>query len=172
MSAFDRIGFLIPGNFEEDDPLAVQPVAKGLTDRLWYGGGSLKSAEWAEWQGWNLLTGNIVTGEGTGDFWTVQANLIHRFRTHWTSTCPPRVALGRVILPTDSADPATRQRYRDFAAARHARTLAPQGERRSLFTPDLVGNAEEIFTRLHADPIHSLATEFRLELPYEFPRDD
>ncbi|MHA4875558.1 hypothetical protein, partial [Enterococcus faecium] len=62
------------------------------------------------------------------------------------------VALGRVILPTDGADRATREKYQAFAAGRHQRTLAPQGPRRTLFLPDLVGTAAEILQRLAEDP--------------------
>jgi len=73
-----------------------------------------------------------------------------------------------VIVPLDSADAATRRRYRDYAASRHARTLQPQGERRTLFTPDLVGTAAEIVEQLHADPVLPLVDTLRLELPYNF----
>lgn len=162
----------VAGNAASAQVPRLQPIAKGLTDRLWYGGGSLKSAEWAGRQGWNILTGNLLTGEGTDHFFTAQANLIQRYLDHWSGQRPPRIGLGRVILPTDSADPAARARYRAFAEARHARTLAPQGPKRVVFTPDLVGSAEEIIAILRADPIVPFATEFRLELPYEFPADD
>ena len=79
-----------------------------------------------------------------------------------------RVALGRVIVPFDSADAITRKRYTDYAAGRYERTLSPQGERRTLFARDLVGTSDEILERLHADPILPYVSEFRLELPYEF----
>lgn len=162
----------VAGNAAGAQVPRLQPIARGLTDRLWYGGGSLKSAQWSGRQGWNILTGNIVTGEGTDDFLTAQANLIAHYRKHWARPRAARIGLGRVILPLDSADAAARRRYRDFAAARHARTLAPQGDKRTLFAPDLVGSTEEIAAQLLADPILPLATEFRLELPYEFPRED
>ena len=78
------------------------------------------------------------------------------------------MALGRVIVPFDSADAITRKRYTDYAAGRHERTLSPQGERRTLFARDLVGSSDEILERLRNDPILSHVSEFRLELPYEF----
>lgn len=83
-----------------------------------------------------------------------------------------RVALGRVIVPLDSADAATRRRYRDYAAGRFERTLTPQGERRTLYAADLVGSSDEILERLFADPILPEVTEIRLELPYEFQEDE
>jgi alkanesulfonate monooxygenase SsuD/methylene tetrahydromethanopterin reductase-like flavin-dependent oxidoreductase (luciferase family) len=146
----------------------LRPHAPGLRQRLWYGGGSLRSARWAAENGFHLLIGNLNTGEDTDDFFVVQSRHIEAFRSHWRGEGEPKIAVGRVIVPLDSADTATRQRYRDYAESRHERTLAPQGERRTLFTPDLVGTAAEIVERLQADPILPLVDMLRLELPYNF----
>jgi alkanesulfonate monooxygenase SsuD/methylene tetrahydromethanopterin reductase-like flavin-dependent oxidoreductase (luciferase family) len=150
----------------------LRPLAPGLADRLWYGGGSQNSARWAGHAGFNLLTGNIVSGEGTDDFLTAQATLINRFKQEWTHARPPRVALGRVILPTDSASPATRRKYADFVAARTERTKTPHGPRRTLFLPDIIGTTDEILDQLSRDPVLPQIAEFRLELPYEFAAED
>ncbi|MGW4364363.1 LLM class flavin-dependent oxidoreductase [Nocardia takedensis] len=158
-----------PGNTQRP---RLQPYAPGLVDRLWYGGGSLRSVEWAGRNGLNLLSGNIVTGERSDDFGASQVGLIERYRGALPADRPSRVAVGRVVVPFDSADAATRERYRRYAASRYERTLAPQGERRVLFAPDLVGTAEEILERLHADPVLRHTAELRLELPYEFDRGD
>ncbi|MGW0179305.1 LLM class flavin-dependent oxidoreductase [Nocardia sp. NPDC003345] len=157
-----------PGNTQRP---RLQPYSPGLAERLWYGGGSARSVRWAGANGLNLLTGNIVFGETDSDFGAAQSRLIEEFRNAAAGR-PARVAVGRVIVPTDGADRATRERYRRYAAGRHARTLAPQGERKILFAPDLVGTAAEIIDRLHADPVLALTTELRLELPYEFHRED
>ncbi len=148
----------------------LQPVAAGLTDRLWYGGGSQRSAEWAGRGGWNLLTGNVITAEASEDFLETQGALIATFRQ--TATPAGRVALGRVILPTDSADAETRARYRAFVEARTPRTLAPNGPRRTMFLPDIVGTTDEILDALRRDPVLPEVTEFRLEMPYEFTVGD
>ncbi|TVZ78002.1 LLM class flavin-dependent oxidoreductase [Streptomyces sp. BK340] len=159
-----------PGNTQRP---RLQPHNPGLVDRIWYGGGSLRSIRWAAENGLNLLTGNIVTGEGTDDFTTAQSTLIGEYRRTLGDDRPTaRVALGRVIVPFDSADPAARARYRAYAAGRHARTLSPQGPKRILFAPDVVGTAEQILEQLHADPVVSAVSELRLELPYEFHRAD
>lgn len=147
----------------------VTPYSPGLTDRLWYGGGSLRSIEWAARNGFNLLIGNLMTGEGTDDYRVAQARHLDLYESVWSAPRPPRIALGRVIVPTDGADAATRERYRAFAQSRHARTLKPQGERRTLFAPDLVGTSDEILERLHADAAVSRVRELRLELPYDLP---
>ncbi|MDR9772162.1 LLM class flavin-dependent oxidoreductase [Rhizobium hidalgonense] len=147
----------------------LQPYAKGLIDRIWYGGGSQRSAAWAGRNGFNLLTGNVIAGEGTDDFFVAQSRLIETFRRAGSHR---RVAVGRVIVPFDSADAATRRRYRDYANGRHERTLSPQGERRTLFARDVVGTSDEILEQLFADPILPEVGALRLELPYEFEHEE
>jgi alkanesulfonate monooxygenase SsuD/methylene tetrahydromethanopterin reductase-like flavin-dependent oxidoreductase (luciferase family) len=158
-----------PGNVQRP---RLQPRSPGLLDRLWYGGGSLRSIRWAAGNGLNLLTGNVIQGEGTDDFVTAQLALIAEYRRLLPADRPGRVALGRVVVPLDGADPATRAKYRAYAASRHERTLRPQGDRRTLFAPDLVGTAAEIVERLRADRAVGEVTELRLELPYEFDERD
>ncbi|MEV0134452.1 hypothetical protein AB0H83_39090 [Dactylosporangium sp. NPDC050688] len=134
------LAFLTPGNFPDDDPYA----------------------------GLDLLAGNIVSGEGTEDFVTAQLAHIAEYRR--IIGRPSRIAVGRVVVPLDSADRATRRRYLEYAAARHERTLKPHGERRTLFAPDVVGTTAEIVDRLRADAAVQAVDELRLELPYEFDR--
>ena len=152
----------------------VQPYAPGLTGRLWYGGGSLRSVEWAGRNGFNLLLGNVLTGENTDDFLQAQVDLVERYKASEADRDAGRgrVALGRVIVPLDGADTVTRKRYREFAAGRIERTLAPQGERRTLFANDLVGSSDEILERLRRDPVLPLVSELRVELPYNFGSED
>jgi len=82
----------------------LQPGVPGLLNRLWYGGGSLKSAEWAGANGFNLLVGNVTSGEGTDDFVTAQLNQIAVYRVQARGGSG-RIALGRVIVPLDGASP-------------------------------------------------------------------
>lgn len=149
-----------------------RPHAPGLRQRLWYGGGSLRSVRWAAENGFHLLLGNINTGEETDDFIGTQRRHIETFHEYWRGAGEPRIAVGRVIVPVDSADAATRQRYRDYAAGRRARTLTPQGERRTLFAPDIIGTTAEIVERLGTDPVLRLVDTLRLELPYNFSAAD
>lgn len=157
-----------PGNVQRPRLQAHNP---DLARRLWYDDGSLRSVNWAAANGLSLLSGNIVTGEGTDDFTTAQLNLLAEYRRTLSTKdadLPARVAPGRVIVPFDSADAAGRARYRAYAASRHERTLAPRGPKRTLFAPDMVGTAEQILEQLAADPVVAEVSELRLELPYEF----
>lgn len=149
----------------------LHPVAAGITERLWYGGGSLKSAEWAGRNGFHLLIGNLCQSEGTDSFFAAQQTQLDRFRSHWSAAYAPRVALGRVVVPLDSADAKSREQFLAFAAARHDRALAPQGDRSIVFAPDLVGSAEQILAALRRDPILPQVSEFRLELPYDLEEE-
>lgn len=160
-----------PGNRQRP---RLQPYAPGLTDRLWYGGGSLRSVRWAGENNLNILIGNLTSGEDTDDYYTAQLRQIDAFRRSLPSGAArqPRIAAGRVIVPFDSADAATRRRYAEFAASRHERTLSPQGERRTLFSQDIVGTADQILERLYRDPVLREVKEFRVELPYEFTIDE
>ncbi|MDX3074210.1 LLM class flavin-dependent oxidoreductase [Streptomyces sp. MI02-7b] len=154
----------------------LQPHNPGLTDRIWYGAGSLTSVRWAAEHGLHLLSGNIVSADGdTDDFTSAQQRILSEYRRTAHAVRPEaRIALGRVVVPFDSADAATRTRYADYAAGRHQRTLAPQtiGTRRILFAPDLVGTADQILERLTADPVLASVSELRLELPYEFRHEE
>lgn len=153
----------------------IRPYAPGLSQRLWYGGGSQASAQWAGEAGLHLLLGNVTRSEGSTDFLVTQGLQLDRYLAAWnTSLQPaaPRVALGRVIVPTDSADAASRARIEAWAAMRVERTRTPQGPRQTMFLPDLVGPAESIVGRLLADPLVARVSELRLELPYDFPEQD
>ncbi|ONH27579.1 monooxygenase [Pseudofrankia asymbiotica] len=163
-----------PGNVQRP---RQQPHAAGLTDRVWYGGASLRSARWAGEHGLNLLTGNVIDGfvadgQGSDDFVSAQLALIGEYRRLVGVDRPGRIALGRVIVPLDSADRVTRERYRAYAASRYERTLAAHGDRRTLFALDLVAPAAEIVERLRADAAVTAVNELRIELPYEFGRAD
>jgi alkanesulfonate monooxygenase SsuD/methylene tetrahydromethanopterin reductase-like flavin-dependent oxidoreductase (luciferase family) len=152
----------------------LRPYNPGLAERLWYGAASLRSAIWAAEHGLHLVVANICAGESlaTDDFATAQLTHIRTYRERFTGPGQPRVVAGRVIVPTDSAGAATRQKYRDYRASRHERTLAPQGPRRILIARDLVGTSAQIVESLQSDPVLAEVTELQLELPYAFAHDE
>lgn len=159
-----------PGNVQRP---RLQPHSPGLADRVWYGAGSIGSARWAGSAGVNLLLGNVSQSEHTDDFATSQVQQLAAYRDA-TAGRQPRVAVGRVVLPTDGATDAQRHKYAEYGASRHLRTLAPQpfGDRRMMFAGDVIGPADEIVDRLRDDPVLAAVTELRVELPYEFEIED
>lgn len=150
----------------------LQPHAPGLVDRVWYGAGSLQSARSAGEQGLHLLLGNVNRAELSDDFFGAQLQHLQAYRAALPVGSARRVAVGRVLVPTEGVDAATRQRIEAFSAQRHARTLAPQGPRRTMFAPDVVGSTAQIIARLQADPLLQQVDELRVELPYELPEQD
>ena len=150
----------------------VQPHSAGLVNRLWYGGASLRSAEWAGTHGMNFLTSSVVKAEESVDFAEIQASHVRRFRQHHPDGAAARVSQGLVVIPTDSASHEQRARYEVYAASRLARTASPQGPARMLFAPDLVGSSDEIAERLRAHAGFQLVDEVAFALPFSFRHDD
>ncbi|GAB7038438.1 MULTISPECIES: LLM class flavin-dependent oxidoreductase [Catenuloplanes] len=151
----------------------VQPHSPGLIDRLWYGGGSLRSATWAGEHGMNFLTSSVVFAEGEStDFATVQLEQVRAFRAAHPAGAAARVSQGLVVIPTDSASPEQIATYRAYAEKRLPRTREPQGPRRMMFAPDLVGTSEEIRDMLHAHAAFREIDEVAFALPFSFAHDD
>ncbi|MDQ0380396.1 LLM class flavin-dependent oxidoreductase [Amycolatopsis thermophila] len=150
----------------------VQPHSPGLARRLWYGGGSLRSARWAGENGMNLLTSSVVKAEESEDFAEIQLALIRTFRAHHPDGERARVSQGLVVIPTDSATPSQRAKYREYAEKRTPRTREPQGPGRLLFAPDLVGTSDEIAERLYAHAAFREVDEVAFALPFTFEQAD
>ncbi|HEY6798968.1 MAG TPA: LLM class flavin-dependent oxidoreductase [Kineosporiaceae bacterium] len=150
----------------------VQPHSPGLVRRMWYGGGSLRSARWAGEHGMNLLCSSVVRAEESQDFEQIQLSHIRTFRAHHPDGEQARVSQGLVVVPTDSATPQQRARYHAYAVERTPRTAAPQGPARLLFAPDLVGTSEQIAERLTAHAAFREVDEVAFALPFTFQPED
>ncbi|MGQ4476435.1 LLM class flavin-dependent oxidoreductase [Streptomyces sp. SAS_276] len=153
----------------------VQPHSPGLGRRLWYGGGSTGSAQWAGEHGMNFLTSSVVKAEGpdeSRDFAEIQLSHIRTFRAHHPDGEAARVSQGLVVIPTDSASPEQRAKYEEFARKRTPRTASPQGPARLMFAPDIVGTSEEIAELLHAHAAFREIDEVAFALPFTFEHED
>jgi alkanesulfonate monooxygenase SsuD/methylene tetrahydromethanopterin reductase-like flavin-dependent oxidoreductase (luciferase family) len=150
----------------------VEPHAKGLGARMWYGGASLRSARWAGEQGMNFLTSSVVKAEESEEFAQIQLSHVREFRAHHPDGDGARVSQGLVVIPTDSASAEQRAKYRQYAEKRTPRTAAPQGPARMMFAADLVGTAAEIAERLYAHAAFREIDEVAFALPFSFEHDD
>jgi alkanesulfonate monooxygenase SsuD/methylene tetrahydromethanopterin reductase-like flavin-dependent oxidoreductase (luciferase family) len=150
----------------------VQPQSAGLGSRMWYGGASLRSAEWAGAHGMNFLTSSVVKAEKSEDFGEIQLSHIRTFRAHHPDGDRARVSQGLVVIPTDSASPEQRAKYEEYARRRLPRTAQPQGPARMMFAADLVGPSAEIAERLYADAAFREVDEVAFALPFTFDHDD
>ena len=150
----------------------VEPHAKGLGSRMWYGGASLRSARWAGEHGMNFLTSSVVKAEESEDFADIQLSHIRTFRAHHPDGKAARVSQGLVVIPTDNATAAQRAKYLAYALKRTPRTATPQGPARMMFALDLVGTSAEIAERLHAHAAFREVDEVAFALPFSFDHDD
>lgn len=150
----------------------VQPHSPTLVDRVWYGVGSLRSAQWAGEQQLNLLVSSVTSADDSSTFEAAQSAQIDRYRANHPLGDAARVSQGLVVIPTDSATAEQKRIYRDYADSRFERTLSPQGPRRMLFAPDLVGSSEEIAEKLSNHQAFQRIDEVAFALPFSFARED
>jgi alkanesulfonate monooxygenase SsuD/methylene tetrahydromethanopterin reductase-like flavin-dependent oxidoreductase (luciferase family) len=153
----------------------VQPHSPGLGRRLWYGAGSLRSAEWAGAQGMNLLTSSVVKADpddAAPDFAAIQQAQVRAFRAAHPAGDRARVSQGLVVIPTDSATPAQREKYAAYVERRNPRTATPQGPGRLMFARDLLGSSAEIAEALHAHAGYQEVDEVAFALPFTFEPED
>ncbi|HEY0716668.1 MAG TPA: LLM class flavin-dependent oxidoreductase [Streptosporangiaceae bacterium] len=150
----------------------VQPHSPGLRSRLWYGGAGLSSARWAGEHGLNFLTSSVVRAEESQDFAEIQHSHIQAFRAAHPGGDAARVSQGLVVIPTDSATAAQREKYAAYVAARTPRTAQPQGPARMLFARDLLGTSGELAEQLYAHAGFRDVTEVAFALPFTFGHDD
>jgi alkanesulfonate monooxygenase SsuD/methylene tetrahydromethanopterin reductase-like flavin-dependent oxidoreductase (luciferase family) len=104
---------LLEGNaFAEPNPrpmfanppglLRLEPHSPGLRDRIWWGAGTRKTAEWTAEQGMNLMSSTLLTEDTGVPFHQLQAEQIQKFRDAWAAAGherTPRVSVSRSIFP-------------------------------------------------------------------------
>lgn len=167
----------IGGDFDSE---RVEPHSPGLADRVWYGGGSQRSARWAGEAGLNWLVSNISslegdhTGEALADpdaFARAQRAQIDVFRSAHPQGDAARATVARVIVPTDEASPEQQRRYRAYVEARTARTTRVHG-RSTIIARDVIGSTEEILAHIRDDVAFQAADDYLFELPFELELTD
>jgi alkanesulfonate monooxygenase SsuD/methylene tetrahydromethanopterin reductase-like flavin-dependent oxidoreductase (luciferase family) len=82
--------------------LRIEPHSPGLRDRIWWGAGTRRTAEWTAEQGMNLMSSTLLTEDTGVPFHQLQAEQIQLFRDAWTTAGhlrEPRVSVSRSIFP-------------------------------------------------------------------------
>ena len=159
----------IGGDFDSE---RVEPHSPGLSERLWYGGGSLRSAEWAGSAGVNWLVSNISSAEnGVTDFSAAQRAQIDAFRAAHPAGERARATVARVIVPTDGATAEQQAKYHAYAEARTPRTRKVHGKN-TIIALDVLGSLDEIVDYIRGDIAFQAADDYLFELPFEFELDD
>ncbi|WP_032376559.1 LLM class flavin-dependent oxidoreductase [Rhodococcoides fascians] len=150
----------------------VQPHSPGLRNRMWYGGASLRSAQWAGENEMNLLVSSVVRAEESTEFDEIQLSHIRTFRQFHPAGRDARVSQGLVVIPTDNASATQVAKYEEYARNRSARTHEPQGPARMMFAPDLVGTSDDIAEQLYANKSFREVDEVAFALPFSFDHED
>ena len=153
----------------------VEPHSPGLRSRLWYGAGSMKSAVWAGANGFNLLSSSVIfpDQDQEPDFAKVQQSQIRAYReAAAASGNTARASQGLVVIPTDSASKAQREKYQRYVDERTPRTTAPQGPKGMMFAKDLIGTSDEIAAQLYAHEGFQEVDEVAFALPFSFDHED
>ncbi|MBT2584837.1 LLM class flavin-dependent oxidoreductase [Arthrobacter sp. ISL-95] len=153
----------------------VEPHSPGLRSRLWYGAGSMKSAVWAGANGFNLLSSSVIFPDKNQepDFAKVQQSQIRAYReAAAASGNTARASQGLVVIPTDSASTAQREKYQRYVDERTPRTQTPQGPKGMMFARDLIGTSDEIAAQLYAHEGFQEVEEVAFALPFSFDHED
>ncbi len=153
----------------------VEPHSAGLRSRLWYGAASMKSAVWAGENGFNLLSSSVIfpDKDQEPDFAGVQQSQIRAYReAAAASGNAARVSQGLVVIPTDSASPAQRQKYQRYVDERTPRTRTPQGPKGVMFAKDIIGTSDDIAEQLYAHKGFQEVDEVAFALPFSFDHED
>jgi len=85
--------------------LPIQPQSPGLSDRIWWGSGSRKTAAWVGEQGMNLMSSTLLLEDTSVPFDELQAEQIAIFRDAWSAaghSRAPRVSVSRSVIPITS----------------------------------------------------------------------
>jgi alkanesulfonate monooxygenase SsuD/methylene tetrahydromethanopterin reductase-like flavin-dependent oxidoreductase (luciferase family) len=88
-----------------DAPLPIQPQSPGLPERIWWGSGTRRTAEWAAAQGMNLMSSTLLTEDTGVPFDELQAEQIARYRSAWLEAGwerEPRISVSRSVIPIAS----------------------------------------------------------------------
>jgi alkanesulfonate monooxygenase SsuD/methylene tetrahydromethanopterin reductase-like flavin-dependent oxidoreductase (luciferase family) len=85
--------------------LPIQPHSPGLSERIWWGSGTRKTAAWAGAQGMNLMSSTLLLEDPSVPFDELQAEQIALFRDAWDAAGharAQRVSVSRSVLPITS----------------------------------------------------------------------
>jgi alkanesulfonate monooxygenase SsuD/methylene tetrahydromethanopterin reductase-like flavin-dependent oxidoreductase (luciferase family) len=150
----------------------VQPYSPGLRNRVWYGGGSLRSARWAGENSVHFLSSNVIRAEESEVFDDIQETQIRLYRSTHPDGARARASQGLVVIPTDSATPEQRAKYHAYVDKRTPRTATPQGPQRMLFAADVIGSSQQIAEQLYASKGFRQVDEVAFALPFSFEHED
>ncbi|MEO6826199.1 MAG: LLM class flavin-dependent oxidoreductase [Microbacteriaceae bacterium] len=146
--------------------LAVQPQSPGLAERIWWGSGTRKSAEWTAQQGMNLMSSTLLTEDTGVAFDQLQAEQIARYRTGWAAAGwerEPRISVSRSILPIVTE--TDRAYFGKMAAGERSDQVGYLDGALSRFGKSYVGEPDAIVAELREDAAVRAADTLLVTVP-------
>jgi alkanesulfonate monooxygenase SsuD/methylene tetrahydromethanopterin reductase-like flavin-dependent oxidoreductase (luciferase family) len=145
--------------------LRLEPHSPGLRDRIWWGAGSIKTAEWAARLGMNLQSSTLVFDESGESLPVQQAKQIRAYRAAWQAAGhehEPRVSVSRSIFAL-----TTDQDRAYFWRDRHSHDEIGQidDEVSAVFGRSYVGEPDELIRKLAKDEAIAEADTLLLTVP-------
>lgn len=144
--------------------LRLEPHAPGLIDRIWWGAGSNKTAEWAAKLGMNLQSSTLKDDETGEPFHIQQAAQIRAYREAWKAaghTRKPRVSISRSIFAiTSDLDRAYFGR-----GGKEQDSLGYIEQQRSIFGRGYADEPDRLIDQLKADEAIAEADTLLLTIP-------
>jgi alkanesulfonate monooxygenase SsuD/methylene tetrahydromethanopterin reductase-like flavin-dependent oxidoreductase (luciferase family) len=133
-----------------NDLVPVMPQAPGLRQRVWWGAGSLSTAEWAAARGMQLMSSTLLLEDRGIPFDQLQREQGDAFRSGWAAAAwpwQPQVSVSRSIVPL--IDDVTRAYFgRDRRSGEGVGILDGVSAR---FGPSFVGEPADLVERLGQD---------------------
>lgn len=152
--------------------LPVQPHSPGLSERIWWGAGTRKTAVWAAEQGMNLMSSTLLTEDTGVPFDQLQSEQIQLFRDAWTTaghSFTPRVSVSRSVIPiVDDED----RHYFALSALRETRDqVGVLDGAMSRFGKSYIGEPDQIAAELAEDDAVRAADTLMLTVPNQLGVD-
>ncbi|MBO9577265.1 MAG: LLM class flavin-dependent oxidoreductase [Microbacteriaceae bacterium] len=152
-------------------PIGIEPQSPGLRDRIWWGAGNRKTAEWAAQLGVNLQSSTLVMHESNEPFHVQQRKQIEGYLEAWKAAGherTPRVSVSRSIFAlVDEQDWA----YfgRDRASEDQVGSIGRDGE--AIFGRSYAGPPDELIEELQQDEALQIADTVLLTIPSQLGVD-
>ena len=130
--------------------LRLEPHSEGLRDRIWWGAGSNKTAEWAAMLGMNLQSSTLKDDETGEPFHIQQAQQIRAYREAWKSAGharKPRVSVSRSIFAITSDE----DRMYFGSGGKEKDSVGFIEQQRSIFGRSYADEPDKLIEQLKAD---------------------
>jgi len=111
--------------------LRVEPHSDGLRERIWWGAGSRRTAEWTAEQGMNLMSSTLLTEDTGVPFHQLQAEQIERFRRPGPTPATPARPACRLAAASSRSSTTLTARTSAATPARGTRSGSSTGARRA-----------------------------------------